>query len=192
MLGHSKLSSTQIYTQVSIRMLKHVHAATHPAQLPKPEPLENDETSSGDISKEELFAALDLGAEEENQEKDLALLDWCWHLRPPSGHLYEICVVCLRTVGVALVLWRGALRAFTSAPRVKKAVQNQVQPAWPVFQLRSAHECIAGKTLTIAAYDHPFVVDAVNDGYSISIWIVNRLEAGAFAPYESTGLIWAW
>ena len=36
MLGHSKLSSRQIYTQVSIPMLKHVHAATHPAQLWSP------------------------------------------------------------------------------------------------------------------------------------------------------------
>lgn len=68
MLGHSKLSSTQIYTQVSIRMLKHVHAATHPAQLQKPEPLARGETS-GEPSKEELFAALALEAEEENQEK---------------------------------------------------------------------------------------------------------------------------
>jgi len=68
MLGHSKLSSTQIYTQVSIRMLKHVHAATHPAQLQKPEPLAKDK-GSGDLSKEELFAALALEAEEENQEK---------------------------------------------------------------------------------------------------------------------------
>ena len=34
MLGHVRLDTTQIYTHVSIRMLKHVHAATHPgAQL---------------------------------------------------------------------------------------------------------------------------------------------------------------
>jgi len=49
-------------------MLKHVHAATHPAQLQKPEPLAKDK-GSGDLSKEELFAALALEAEEENQEK---------------------------------------------------------------------------------------------------------------------------
>ena len=70
MLGHSKLSSTQIYTQVSIRMLKHVHAATHPAQLQKPEPLSKAEVASGDLSKEELFAALAREAEEENPERD--------------------------------------------------------------------------------------------------------------------------
>lgn len=33
MLGHAKLETTQIYTQVSIRKLKAVHAATHPARL---------------------------------------------------------------------------------------------------------------------------------------------------------------
>ena len=35
LLGHSQLSTTQIYTQVSVRKLQHVHAQTHPtAQLP--------------------------------------------------------------------------------------------------------------------------------------------------------------
>lgn len=32
-LGHAELSTTQIYTQVSIRMLKEVHTRTHPARL---------------------------------------------------------------------------------------------------------------------------------------------------------------
>ena len=31
MLGHARLDTTQIYTQVSIRLLKQIHAATHPA-----------------------------------------------------------------------------------------------------------------------------------------------------------------
>ena len=33
MLGHSDLSTTQIYTQVSIQKLREIHAATHPAKL---------------------------------------------------------------------------------------------------------------------------------------------------------------
>jgi integrase/recombinase XerD len=36
MLGHSELSTTQIYTQVSIGKLKEIHAATHPARLTRP------------------------------------------------------------------------------------------------------------------------------------------------------------
>jgi integrase/recombinase XerD len=32
-LGHSHLSTTQIYTQVSIKMLKQIHSQTHPARL---------------------------------------------------------------------------------------------------------------------------------------------------------------
>lgn len=31
MLGHVKLETTQIYTQVSIRQLKEIHTATHPS-----------------------------------------------------------------------------------------------------------------------------------------------------------------
>jgi integrase/recombinase XerD len=33
MLGHVKIDTTQIYTQVSIRKLKEIHTATHPARL---------------------------------------------------------------------------------------------------------------------------------------------------------------
>lgn len=33
MLGHSQLTSTQIYTQVEDRHLKQVHDQTHPAQM---------------------------------------------------------------------------------------------------------------------------------------------------------------
>ena len=31
LLGHSKLSTTELYTRVSINLLKQVYAATHPA-----------------------------------------------------------------------------------------------------------------------------------------------------------------
>jgi hypothetical protein len=31
-LGHAKLDTTQIYTHVSVRMLKEIHSATHPGR----------------------------------------------------------------------------------------------------------------------------------------------------------------
>lgn len=37
LLGHSQLSTTEIYTHVSIEKLKQIHAATHPAKLKKPD-----------------------------------------------------------------------------------------------------------------------------------------------------------
>lgn len=39
MLGHVKIDTTQIYTQVSIRKLKQIHMATHPARLERQCPL---------------------------------------------------------------------------------------------------------------------------------------------------------
>ena len=39
-LGHSELTTTQIYTHVSIQQLKDIHAATHPARLAKSPPSE--------------------------------------------------------------------------------------------------------------------------------------------------------
>jgi len=36
MLGHAELSTTQIYTQVSIRKLKDIHTATHPGRRSPP------------------------------------------------------------------------------------------------------------------------------------------------------------
>jgi integrase/recombinase XerD len=33
MLGHANLNTTEVYTRVSIRKLKEIHTATHPARL---------------------------------------------------------------------------------------------------------------------------------------------------------------
>jgi len=58
MLGHSSPETTQIYTRVSIRKLKEIHSATHPARLERT------------ATAEELFEALDDEAGNENAELD--------------------------------------------------------------------------------------------------------------------------
>ena len=69
MLGHVELSTTEIYTHVSIRMLKQVHSTTHPAAaLDKEHPQPAPEAADGDEA-EELFATLDAEAEEEEQKE---------------------------------------------------------------------------------------------------------------------------
>jgi len=47
LLGHAKLDTTQIYTQVSIRQLKKVHTLTHPAKM-GPEILDEEIVENGD------------------------------------------------------------------------------------------------------------------------------------------------
>lgn len=70
MLGHSQLSTTEIYTQVSIKQLKAVHSATHPAQpigtadRYAPSPAE----TLGGPHVEALWEALEREADEEAAE----------------------------------------------------------------------------------------------------------------------------
>ncbi len=66
LLGHVSLETTQIYTQVSIRQLKAIHAATHPARLHR------NGTNAGlaehvdeSDQRAELLATLDAEADEE-------------------------------------------------------------------------------------------------------------------------------
>lgn len=65
MLGHADLSTTQIYTQVSIRKLKDIHTATHPGRV-----IEGgqggDAGSIGDTERDALLAMLDAEAQEED------------------------------------------------------------------------------------------------------------------------------
>lgn len=65
MLGHTKLSTTQMYTQVSIRMLKQIHTATHPGAKLKSEAAAKEKTSP---ESAELEAALEAEANEEKED----------------------------------------------------------------------------------------------------------------------------
>jgi integrase/recombinase XerD len=47
MLGHAKLQTTQIYTHVSIRKLKEIHNATHPAKLERDNPSDEEPSEAG-------------------------------------------------------------------------------------------------------------------------------------------------
>lgn len=57
MLGHASLETTQIYTRVSIRMLKAVHTATHPGRMPEAGRRRLEEAP--DLTPETLAAALE-------------------------------------------------------------------------------------------------------------------------------------
>ncbi len=56
-LGHAELSTTQIYTQVSIRMLKEVHTRTHPAATLSREAAAELEAELADEADEDTSAA---------------------------------------------------------------------------------------------------------------------------------------
>ena len=77
MLGHAELSTTEIYTQVSIRALKEVHARTHPAKLERSGSVVPASTvaapalpvaASAAPSAADVLAALDHEADEEDME----------------------------------------------------------------------------------------------------------------------------
>src|ERR1700722_663106 len=68
MLGHRSLETTEVYTHLSIRNLKAIHTATHPARLerrpkasPAPAATEAEEAEPDELAAEraELLAELD-------------------------------------------------------------------------------------------------------------------------------------
>jgi len=63
MLGHAELSTTQIYTQVSVRQLKAIHTATHPA---KPVGVRTAPAFTDEDEADLLSAALDSEVGEED------------------------------------------------------------------------------------------------------------------------------
>jgi integrase/recombinase XerD len=69
MLGHTDLSSTEIYTHVAIRKLQQIHAATHPGATleRKASTVTNEKTGQDDEQKADLLATLDVEAEEEEE-----------------------------------------------------------------------------------------------------------------------------
>jgi integrase/recombinase XerD len=73
-LGHEELSTTQIYTQVAIRVLKDVHAATHPSGRRGRRDPQPEEAAETDEARQvaTLLAALDDEADEDDQQETLA------------------------------------------------------------------------------------------------------------------------
>jgi integrase/recombinase XerD len=67
MLGRAELSTTQIYTQVSIRKLKEIHTATHPAK-PRTARLKAEVAPPPEPTAEDLLIALAAEAAEEPDE----------------------------------------------------------------------------------------------------------------------------
>lgn len=68
MLGHVSLNTTQIYTQVSIRALKEIHTATHPARLQRQNRGEGGSELPDEDLAELLLATLDVEADEEGAQ----------------------------------------------------------------------------------------------------------------------------
>lgn len=76
MLGHALLSTTEIYTHVSILKLKAVHTLTHPARLPngKADTVREASTNAGDDAGEATAADVlaMLASEADEEDRDLA------------------------------------------------------------------------------------------------------------------------
>ncbi len=67
LLGHASLTSTQIYTSVSIQKLKQIHDATHPARLQRARSAQTDAAgASMDGGVERLLGTLDVEAMKED------------------------------------------------------------------------------------------------------------------------------
>ena len=65
MLGHVELSTTEIYTQVSIQKLKAIHTATHPGRIARAG--QHALATELEATEEDLLEALALEAAEEDE-----------------------------------------------------------------------------------------------------------------------------
>jgi len=68
MLGHTDLKTTEIYTQVSIRQLKQIHTATHPARLAPSNQAHTEKSAQS--ARADLLSTLDAEAEEDNEAEN--------------------------------------------------------------------------------------------------------------------------
>lgn len=68
MLGHARLETTQVYTQVSIRKLKEIHTATHPAARLARAKAQPGTSAPTEAAREELVSALAAEAAEEDTD----------------------------------------------------------------------------------------------------------------------------
>jgi len=67
MLGHAKLETTQIYTQVSIRKLQEIHRATHPSARNERSTAVAIDDQADDATPDDLIATLEAEAAEERE-----------------------------------------------------------------------------------------------------------------------------
>ena len=67
MLGHAEISTTQIYTRVSVKKLQEIHARTHPARLERRRELREREADEPEPTAEDLLAELEAEADEEEE-----------------------------------------------------------------------------------------------------------------------------
>ena len=78
MLGHAELSTTQIYTQVSIRKLKEIHTATHPGKVRVARTVTAAETATsdslaGEPTADDVLIAAETLEEPEDEAADAEL-----------------------------------------------------------------------------------------------------------------------
>ena len=66
MLGHADLSTTQIYTLVSIRKLKEIHTATHPAKMERSQSPTQSTDELGNDERQEPLPSLAADPSEED------------------------------------------------------------------------------------------------------------------------------
>lgn len=67
MLGHADIKTTQVYTQVSIRALKEIHTATHPARLARAAVTASAPDGLPPVTAAELLEALEDEAREDDE-----------------------------------------------------------------------------------------------------------------------------
>ncbi len=174
MLGHAELSTTQIYTQVSVRALQAVHTATHPAAANTPRQ-RKDSDSEQKVAVTELLAALDEEADQDENRPAHRITRSCSMSGPAA--MAADAAEPVRALNHSTRPGTGARRSLVLLSAALAAILTLVLP------LSSASAVVASAAQNGVGASHPETIFAIGASHPVPA------DQGRSGPAPQPGIV---